>query len=53
MSLEIRAATELDLALLARMNKHLIEDEGSRNPMSVELILFRLRIGDRAAMSIK
>jgi len=30
MSLEIRGATELDLSLLARMNKHLIEDENWR-----------------------
>ncbi len=33
--LSIRAATETDLPTLARMNKCLIEDEGSRNPMSI------------------
>jgi GNAT superfamily N-acetyltransferase len=34
-SLLMRAADEMDLPLLAQMNKCLIEDEGSRNPMSV------------------
>ena len=33
--LDIHAATETDLPTLARMNKCLIEDEGSRNPMSI------------------
>lgn len=33
MALAIRVATEADLPLLARMNRHLIEDEDSRNRM--------------------
>ncbi len=43
MTLSIRGATETDIPLLARMNKHLIEDEGSRNPMSVPELEQRLR----------
>jgi GNAT superfamily N-acetyltransferase len=43
MTLAIRAATDDDLTLLARMNKHLIEDEGSRNPMSIEQLRQRMR----------
>jgi hypothetical protein len=43
MTLAIRAATDDDLAPLARMNKHLIEDEGSRNPMSVEQLRQRMQ----------
>lgn len=43
MALLIRAATESDLPLLARMNKCLIEDEGSRNPMSVDELQQRMR----------
>ena len=35
MAVYLREAAEADLPLLARMNKCLIEDEGSRNPMSV------------------
>jgi GNAT superfamily N-acetyltransferase len=34
-SLSIRPATSLDLPVLAAMNKALIEDEGSRNPMTL------------------
>jgi GNAT superfamily N-acetyltransferase len=43
MSLTIRAATDSDLAQLARMNKELIEDEGCRNPMSVAELEQRMR----------
>ena len=43
MSLLVRPATEADLPLLARMNKRLIEDEGSRNPMSIEQLTGRMR----------
>ena len=43
MTLAIRAANDDDLASLARMNKHLIEDEGSRNPMSVEQLRHRMQ----------
>ncbi len=43
MSLHIRPAVESDLPLLAQMNKRLIEDEVSRNPMSVEQLRERLR----------
>ena len=35
MRLIIRSATEADVPALAAMNKRLIEDEGSRNPMTV------------------
>jgi hypothetical protein len=35
MTVYVRVAGEADLPLLARMNKCLIEDEGSRNPMSI------------------
>src|ERR1700761_3498292 len=34
--LDIRQATATDFPLLARMNRELIEDEGHRNPMTVE-----------------
>jgi GNAT superfamily N-acetyltransferase len=43
MTLAIRPAAEADLPLLARMNKHLIEDEGSRNPMSLDQLAERMR----------
>lgn len=33
--MKIRAATEIDLDKLAKMNKQLIEDEGHRNQMSL------------------
>ncbi len=36
MPFDIRAATEADLPLLAQMNKHLFEDAGSHNPMSID-----------------
>jgi GNAT superfamily N-acetyltransferase len=39
----IRPATEADLLLLAQMNKRLIEDEGSRNPMSLDQLADRMR----------
>jgi GNAT superfamily N-acetyltransferase len=42
MSLHIRRAAESDLPLLAQMNKRLIEDQGSRNPMSVEQLQNRM-----------
>ncbi|HLK61507.1 MAG TPA: GNAT family N-acetyltransferase [Chthonomonadaceae bacterium] len=40
--LTIRDATEADLPLLARMNKRLIEDEGSRNPMRQDALQERI-----------
>ena len=43
MSLLIRSANEADLPLLAQMNKRLIEDEGSRNPMSLNELAERMR----------
>lgn len=43
MTLSIRAATEEDIQILARMNKQLIEDEGHRNPMSVPELTQRMR----------
>lgn len=42
MPLHIRRAAESDLPLLAQMNKRLIEDQGSRNPMSVEQLQNRM-----------
>jgi GNAT superfamily N-acetyltransferase len=39
----IRPADEADLSLLAQMNKRLIEDEGSRNPMSLDQLAERMR----------
>lgn len=41
-SLSIRGATAMDLPVLSAMNKRLIEDEGSRNPMSVEQLQTRM-----------
>ncbi|MWC28609.1 GNAT family N-acetyltransferase [Paenibacillus sp. MMS18-CY102] len=35
MNIMVRKANNTDLPLLAHMNKELIEDEGSRNPMTV------------------
>lgn len=52
MSLVVRSASLADLSLLAEMNKRLIEDEGSRNPMSVAQLAERMRgwlLGDWAA----
>ena len=43
MSLLIRPANEADLPLLAQMNRRLIEDEGSRNPMSLDQLADRMR----------
>jgi len=43
MPLLIRPADEADLPLLAQMNKRLIEDEGSRNPMSLDQLADRMR----------
>ncbi|QPC82952.1 GNAT family N-acetyltransferase [Phototrophicus methaneseepsis] len=43
MELTYRGATLEDVALLARMNKQLIEDENSRNPMSVEQLEARMK----------
>jgi len=43
MPLLIRSADEADLPLLAQMNKCLIEDEGSRNPMSLDQLADRMR----------
>lgn len=43
MSITIRAASETHLPILAQMNKYLIEDEGSRNPMSVSELEQRMR----------
>ena len=38
----LRKATQLDLPLLAAMNRRLIEDEGSRNPMDEEALRVRM-----------
>jgi len=43
MGLTLRHADEADLPLLAQMNKHLIEDEKSRNPMTVAQLQERMR----------
>jgi GNAT superfamily N-acetyltransferase len=43
MPISIRAATEGDLPILATMNKRLIEDEGHRNPMSLDQLLHRMQ----------
>jgi len=43
MALSLRSARDSDLVLLAQMNRRLIEDEGSRNPMSVPQLQERLR----------
>jgi GNAT superfamily N-acetyltransferase len=42
-AVEIRRATLKDVPLLAQMNKSLIRDEGSRNPMSIEALEIRMR----------
>ena len=41
--LGIRRALEADMILLASMNKHLIEDEGSQNPMNLKELEDRMR----------
>lgn len=43
MTLTLRQATSEDAGLLARMNKHLIEDEGHRNPMNLSQLAERMR----------
>ncbi len=43
MALVIRLATEADLPRLALMNRRLIEDEGSRNPMALDQLAERMR----------
>jgi GNAT superfamily N-acetyltransferase len=43
MPVAIRPATEADLPLLAAMNRRLIEDEGSRNRMSIDELRERMR----------
>lgn len=43
MILSMRAATEDDIPLLAKINKQLIEDEGHRNPMSIPELAQRMR----------
>ena len=42
MELTIRAATLDDVEALAAMNKHLIKDEGSRNPMDIDRLKHRM-----------
>ena len=42
--LVLRPATESDLPLLAAMNRRLIEDEGSRNPMTVVQLQSRMAV---------
>lgn len=43
MTLAVRAAEQGDVPLLAAMNKQLVEDERSRNPMSVGELAERMR----------
>lgn len=43
MTLIIRSANQSDLPSLTQMNKKLIEDEGSRNPMSMNELQERMR----------
>ncbi|GIQ69636.1 hypothetical protein XYCOK13_24600 [Xylanibacillus composti] len=43
MKLFLRQADASDLPLLSRMNRQLIEDEGSTNPMSTEELLVRMK----------
>jgi len=40
--MRLRVATDEDVPLLATMNRALIEDEGSRNPMSMEELRARM-----------
>lgn len=42
-TLTLRKAAEPDLEELAAMNKQLINDEGSRNPMDIDQLLERMR----------
>ena len=41
--LALHPATQADLPLLAEMNKRLIDDEGSRNPMTVNELRERMQ----------
>lgn len=41
--MDFRRATEADAGLLARMNQHLIEDEGHSNPMTLAQLAQRMR----------
>ncbi len=43
MSLILRRAIENDLKILAQMNKKLIDDEGSSNPMSIQELEERMK----------
>jgi GNAT superfamily N-acetyltransferase len=43
MQAAMRAATQADLPALAAMNQRLIQDEGSRNPMTLDQLEARLR----------
>jgi len=43
MNLILHNANEPDLPVLARMNKQLIDDEGSKNPMSIEELERRMK----------
>jgi GNAT superfamily N-acetyltransferase len=43
MTLTFRTAVDSDLPVLARMNRRLIEDEGSRNPMTVDELRRRMQ----------
>jgi GNAT superfamily N-acetyltransferase len=43
MALALRKATIVDLDQLAVMNKHLIEDESSGNPMNIEQLFARMK----------
>ena len=43
MKITAHSATEADLPLLAEMNRRLIEDEGSENPMTVAELQQRMR----------
>ncbi|THF72875.1 GNAT family N-acetyltransferase [Cohnella fermenti] len=52
MDLQLRCAAEADLDLLAEMNKHLIEDEGSTNPMSLAELKTRMLDWLRASWQI-
>lgn len=42
MSIQFRRATVADVATLAEMNKQLIIDEGSRNPMEIDALAGRM-----------
>ncbi len=43
LELGVRTATDADVSVLAQMNKHLIEDEGHSNPMTVPQLAQRMR----------